>query len=399
MKQLKLFFALFAMLALGVGNAWAETSSITFSEKYNANTQVDDTPIAITEGITATFTKGKSTATQYYTSGSAIRWYGGGGLNITSTIGNITAITITYTQTANSVSTDVGSYTLNSETGSWSGNASSIQFTQSGRSGHCRISKIEVTYTPSSSGGGENSGEGEEPETPGSQSTATLIVGENGGVTWTNGAKTANATVGDVVFTALGSGANDSKYYSSDESWRFYTANTSGVKITTPEGSKIVSVIIKWKTGQPNTPTNWSKSGTSSPTTFTPNSGINTNEVSFTRNSSANFLAQEITVNYETSSPGSGSGETVVSLLPKNTIFEVLSSAYLRGIFGVSSAYLLRIFCCENCPAKPSLTTRLPLATSSHSPNTYPIPHKYRHLRGGIVVVTMDPRHLLFCVI
>ena len=314
MKHLKLFFALFAMLALGAGNAWAETSSITFREKYNANTQVDDTPIAITEGITATFTKGKSTATQYYTSGSAIRWYGGGGLNITSTIGNITAITITYTQTANSVSTDVGSYTLNSKTGSWSGNASSIQFTQSGTSGHCRISKIEVTYTPSSGGGGENPGEGEEPETPGSQSTATLIVGENGGVTWTNGSKTANATVGDVVFTALGSGSNDSKYYSSDKSWRFYTANTSGVKITTPEGSKIVSVIIKWKTGQPNTPTNWSKSGTSSPTTFTPNSGINTNEVSFTRNSSANFLAQEITVNYETSSSGSGTEEPVPSL-------------------------------------------------------------------------------------
>ena len=33
MKQLKLFFALFAMLALGVGNAWAETATLTFSAK------------------------------------------------------------------------------------------------------------------------------------------------------------------------------------------------------------------------------------------------------------------------------------------------------------------------------------------------------------------------------
>lgn len=33
MKKIKLFFALFAMLALGVGNAWAETATLTFSAK------------------------------------------------------------------------------------------------------------------------------------------------------------------------------------------------------------------------------------------------------------------------------------------------------------------------------------------------------------------------------
>ena len=39
MKQLKLFFALFAMLALGVGNAWAEVQSITEDfEKQTAET-------------------------------------------------------------------------------------------------------------------------------------------------------------------------------------------------------------------------------------------------------------------------------------------------------------------------------------------------------------------------
>ena len=35
MKHLKLFFALFAMLALGVGNAWGETATLTFTAKCN----------------------------------------------------------------------------------------------------------------------------------------------------------------------------------------------------------------------------------------------------------------------------------------------------------------------------------------------------------------------------
>ena len=37
MKKLKLFFALFAMLALGVGNAWAE-ESFTIHDKFTSTT-------------------------------------------------------------------------------------------------------------------------------------------------------------------------------------------------------------------------------------------------------------------------------------------------------------------------------------------------------------------------
>lgn len=128
--------------------------------------------------------------------------------------------------------------------------------------------------------------------------TETLIVGSNGNTTWTNGEKTASATVGDVTFTALGSGGNDGKYYSSDNSWRFYTANSSGIKITVPSGKKITSVVIKWKTGIPVTPSGFTASGSASPTTYTANSSTSVNEVSFVRGS-ANFLAQEIAVTYE----------------------------------------------------------------------------------------------------
>ena len=137
----------------------------------------------------------------------------------------------------------------------------------------------------------------------------TLTVGTNG-ATWSNGVKTPSAQVGDVLFTALGSGSNDSKYYSSDNSWRFYTANTSGVRITVPEGNKITSVVLTWKTGQPNTPTGWARDKATSPTTYTPNSGTTTNTVDFTRNSS-NFLAQVIEVTYEPTGGGSVAVESV----------------------------------------------------------------------------------------
>lgn len=137
----------------------------------------------------------------------------------------------------------------------------------------------------------------------------TLTVGTNG-ATWSNGVKTPSAQVGDVLFTALGSGSNDSKYYSSDNSWRFYTANTSGVRITVPEGNKITSVVLTWKTGQPNTPTGWARDKATSPTTYTPNSGTTTNTVDFTKNSS-NFLAQVIEVTYEPTGGGSVAVESV----------------------------------------------------------------------------------------
>ena len=43
MKKLKLFFALFAMLALGVGNAWAETVTLDFTKNnYSLVTSAQD---------------------------------------------------------------------------------------------------------------------------------------------------------------------------------------------------------------------------------------------------------------------------------------------------------------------------------------------------------------------
>lgn len=140
------------LFSLSICDAWGATATIEFTDRYNSNTKLDGTAISIADGITATFAKRSGgTDTQYYTNGTAVRWYSGGSLKIASSVGNITAITITYTQTANSVTSNPAGYTLYNKTGKWAGDAASITFTQSGTSGHCRIATIEVTYTTSSS--------------------------------------------------------------------------------------------------------------------------------------------------------------------------------------------------------------------------------------------------------
>ena len=123
----------------------------TFSDHYSSNTVLDATAISLDASIQATFNKRTGgTATQYYTNGTAVRWYGGGTLLIEAKTGSnatITNITINYTQTANSVSASVGTYSLSNNVGTWTGSAPAVTFTQSGTTGQCRISAISVTYS------------------------------------------------------------------------------------------------------------------------------------------------------------------------------------------------------------------------------------------------------------
>lgn len=124
--------------------------TITFSELYSANTTLDGVTINGTNCSLVFNKRDGGTATQYYTNGNAVRWYGGGSLAITSKNGyKITSIKITYTQTSNEVSANKGSYTFNDENkiGTWIGEISdgdSVTFTQSGTTGHNRISSIEI---------------------------------------------------------------------------------------------------------------------------------------------------------------------------------------------------------------------------------------------------------------
>lgn len=123
------------------------TQTIQFSSLYSSNTTLDETAISGTNCSLVFNKRSGGTATQYYTNGTSVRWYGGGTLVVTAPDGyKITSIKIHYTQTANSVSADKGSYSLSNGVGTWSGEivGGSVTFTQSGTSGHCRISSIEI---------------------------------------------------------------------------------------------------------------------------------------------------------------------------------------------------------------------------------------------------------------
>ena len=122
---------------------WGQTASVTFSEQGYSNQQ----EIAeVTFGdVTATFNKGtNSNAPKYYTSGTAIRVYGGNYVTITAGDETITAITITFGSGdgSNEITSDVGTYS----NGSWTGSATSVKFTVGGTTGNRRFAGLSVTY-------------------------------------------------------------------------------------------------------------------------------------------------------------------------------------------------------------------------------------------------------------
>ena len=141
-------FLCLLLCIVGIGNAWGEEVTVTFdaSKQGYTNAQVI-TDVTITDGINVAFNKGTNSNTcKYYTTGTAIRVYGGGYFTIISTIGKITKIKFTFGSDdgSNSISKDCGTYY--SDTKTWEGVSESITFTIGGTTGHRRIKTIAVTY-------------------------------------------------------------------------------------------------------------------------------------------------------------------------------------------------------------------------------------------------------------
>lgn len=140
MKKL-LTFLLTALLTFAV--SWAGTETITFSEQGYTNQQAITTVNG--SNFTLTFDKGSnSNAPKYYTSGTAIRVYGGNSMTVTSTK-TITNVEITFGDSdgSNDITANVGSYS----DGTWTGSATSVKFTVGGTSGNRRFSAVTVTYS------------------------------------------------------------------------------------------------------------------------------------------------------------------------------------------------------------------------------------------------------------
>ena len=133
---------------VGIGNAWGEEVTVTFDASKQGYTNAQTiTDVTITDGINVAFDKGTNSNTcKYYTTGTAIRVYGGGYFTIASTIGKIIKIQLTFGSGdgSNAISKDSGTYY--SSTGTWEGSSERITFTIGGTSGHRRIKTIAVTY-------------------------------------------------------------------------------------------------------------------------------------------------------------------------------------------------------------------------------------------------------------
>ena len=126
---------------------WADEESVSFSEQGYTNAQEITSYSGSNFGVT--FDKGtNSNAPKYYTSGTAIRAYGGNHFTVSSE-NTITKIVISFGSSdgSNAITTDSETYS----DATWTGSATSVKFTIGGTSGNRRIAGITVTYTKSGS--------------------------------------------------------------------------------------------------------------------------------------------------------------------------------------------------------------------------------------------------------
>lgn len=95
--------------------------------------------------VTLTFAKGSNAnnAPKYYTTGEAIRCYGGNTITFSSSV-NITKIELTFAsgEGSNAITADCGTYA----DGVWTGESTDVVLTIGGTSGHRRIVTITVSY-------------------------------------------------------------------------------------------------------------------------------------------------------------------------------------------------------------------------------------------------------------
>lgn len=137
---------LFVALA---GTVSAETVMFTASSDKGTTTNQAQGADAITKsGITISSTKCA------FGNGSEYRIYGSNTFTVSSEVGNITSVVITSTAASgnNSLSkfAALDGFTIDGKVGTWTGEAASITWTASAQ---VRVVSVEVTYTPSSTGG------------------------------------------------------------------------------------------------------------------------------------------------------------------------------------------------------------------------------------------------------
>ena len=130
------------LLCAVFSTAWGDNETIDFSTLGYSNQQ-EITAVNGTN-FSVYFNKGTNSNTpKYYTTGTAIRVYGGGYFTVTSQ-NTISKIIISFGSDdgSNTITTDVGSY----QNGTWTGSSTSVKFTVGGTSGNRRIKAIAITF-------------------------------------------------------------------------------------------------------------------------------------------------------------------------------------------------------------------------------------------------------------
>lgn len=128
------------------------TAQWVANQQGYANAEAVEAFTIVEGGITATVDKGTgNTAPAYYNTGTALRLYGGNVLtiNATSSVKKITSIVFTTgsnNYSGRNLTADAGELNVSGTTATWTGDATSVAFTQGGTSGHARITAIAVTY-------------------------------------------------------------------------------------------------------------------------------------------------------------------------------------------------------------------------------------------------------------
>lgn len=143
MRKTLLYSLLITLTSLWTGAVKADEVTIDFTKKGYENA----TPIIklTQDGISLEFDKGTNSnnTPKYYTTGTAVRCYGGNWFSVTAASATITKIVFTFAsgEGTNAITADAGTF----KTDTWTGSSSSVKFTIGGTTGHRRIQKMVVT--------------------------------------------------------------------------------------------------------------------------------------------------------------------------------------------------------------------------------------------------------------
>ena len=148
-RETRNIVALCLAFFLCAGSLWAQTTiTWTAADQGYENGQAI-TSVDFDDNVTGEFSIGtnNNNAPKYYTTGAAIRCYGGNYFTISTSLGSLTEIVVTFAsgEGSNAITTDVGDY----NNGTWTGEAQSVTFTIGGTSGHRRLASFEIKYVTS----------------------------------------------------------------------------------------------------------------------------------------------------------------------------------------------------------------------------------------------------------